>query len=52
MEHGRRVHGLQRIVGVTAPDNHRSIKLLERLGLRYEKMVRLPGFEGEGKLFG
>ena len=52
MEHGRTVHGLNRIVGVTAPDNQRSIKLLERLGLRFERMVQLPGFEGEGKLFG
>ena len=52
MEHGRTAFGLERIVGVTAPDNHRSIKLLEKLGLRYERMVQLPTFEGEGKLFG
>ena len=52
MQHGRTVHGLKRIVGVTAPDNQRSIKLLEKLGLRFERMVQLPTFEGEGKLFG
>ena len=52
MEHGRTVHGLKRIVAFTAPDNHRSIKLLEKLGLRFEKMVQLPGYEGESKRFG
>ena len=52
MEHGRTVHNLKRIVGMTAPDNHRSIRLLERLGLRYERMVQLPNFEGPSKLFG
>lgn len=51
MEHGRTVHGLKRIVGMTAPDNVRSIKLLEKLGLRFERMVQLPTFEGESKLF-
>jgi RimJ/RimL family protein N-acetyltransferase len=52
MEYGRRVHGLERIVGMTSPTNHRSIRLLEKLGLRYEKMVQLPNFDGESKLFG
>jgi RimJ/RimL family protein N-acetyltransferase len=52
MEHGRTVHGLKRIVGFTAPDNVRSIRLLERLGLRFERMLQLPNFEGPSKLFG
>lgn len=51
-EYGQRVLGLTRIVGVTAPDNTSSIKLLERLGLRFEKMIHLPGFGSESKLFG
>ena len=52
MQHGRSVLGLPRIVGVTAPENLISIKLLEKLGLRYERMVDLPGYEGQSKLFG
>ena len=51
MEYGRTTHGLQRIVGVTSPDNHRSIKLLEKLGLRYEKMVQLPNFDAPSALY-
>jgi RimJ/RimL family protein N-acetyltransferase len=49
--HGRRVLGLKRIVAVTAPDNHASMRLLEKLGLRFERMVRLSEGSPEVKLF-
>ena len=52
MDYGRNVHDLRRIVGVTAPENHRSGKLLEKLGLRFERMIELPGFSGPSRLFG
>jgi RimJ/RimL family protein N-acetyltransferase len=51
MDYGRRVFSLARIVGITAPDNLSSIKVLERLGLRFERMIQLPGTEAESKLF-
>jgi len=38
---GRSVLGLRRIVAVTTHDNHDSIRVLEKLGLRFERMVRL-----------
>ncbi len=43
MEHGRRAHGLRRIVAVTAPHNQGSIRILEKVGLRFERMIRMPG---------
>lgn len=52
MRHGNDVLGIPRIVGVTAPGNLISIKLLEKLGLRFERMVDLPGFEGPSALYG
>lgn len=52
MHYGKSVLGIPRIVGVTAPENLVSIKLLEKLGLRFERMVDLPGYEGQSKLFG
>jgi len=52
MDYGRNVFHLQRIVGVTAPDNQISIRLLEKLGLRFEKSIQLPGFGAESLLFG
>jgi RimJ/RimL family protein N-acetyltransferase len=51
MDYGRNVLGIKRIVAITAPDNPGSIRVLEKLGLRYEKMVTLPGIEGESRLF-
>lgn len=51
MAHGRKVHGLTRIVGITAPDNEPSGNLLQKLGLRFERMIQLPGYGAESKLF-
>jgi len=52
MAHGRSELGLQRIVGITSPTNHSSAMLLEKLGLRFERMVQLPGHATESRLFG
>jgi len=41
LAYGRDVLGLKKIVAVTQPDNAGSIRVLEKLGLRYEKMVQL-----------
>lgn len=43
--------GMKRIVAITSPDNHRSAKLLEKLGLRYERMVALSDTEEQVRLF-
>ena len=51
LAYGRDVLLLPKIVAMTAPNHHRSIKLLEKLGLRFQRMIALPGFEGERKLF-
>ncbi len=41
MTYARRELGLDRIAAITLPDNHGSIRVLERTGFRFEKMVRL-----------
>lgn len=51
MDHGREVFGLKRIVAITSPDNASSIKVLEKLGLRFEGMIALAEDEPEVKLF-
>ena len=51
MNYGWNTVGLNRIVAITAPKNHDSIKLLEKLGLRFEKMIQMPGHPGETALF-
>jgi RimJ/RimL family protein N-acetyltransferase len=52
MDYGWNVLKLKRIVAITAPHNQASGKLLEKIGLRFEKMVKLPDHGGENKLFG
>jgi RimJ/RimL family protein N-acetyltransferase len=50
--YGRTVLGLRRIVAITSVDNDSSAKLLEKLGLGFEKMVRLSDDAEAVRLFG
>jgi len=52
LEHGRRVHGLDRILGITSVDNHASMAVLQKIGLRYEGMITSPDSGKALKLFG
>lgn len=51
LEHARDALGIERVVAVTVPGNAGSVRVLERLGMRYERMVRLPGQEQESALY-
>jgi RimJ/RimL family protein N-acetyltransferase len=51
MEYGRSVLGINRIVAITSPDNEGSIRVLSKLGLRFERMIRLPGSDEDTRLF-
>lgn len=50
MVYGRDVLGLKRIVAITSPDNEASIALLEKLGLKFERLTR-KGESGGEKVF-
>ena len=45
------VIGLKRIVAITDPGNLGSIRVLEKIGMKFEKMVRLSEDDIELKLF-
>ena len=49
-EYARDVIGLKRLVAITDPENQASIRVLEKIGLRFEKMVRLSEDDIELKL--
>jgi RimJ/RimL family protein N-acetyltransferase len=51
MAYGRHTLGISRIVAITAPDNVRSIRLLEELGLRFERTLRMPGDDHEVRIY-
>ena len=44
--------GLKRVVAITDPDNQGSIRLLDKMGFEFERMVRLSEDAPEIKLFG
>ena len=46
------VVGLKRLVAIVDPANEGSIRVIEKIGLRYEKMVRLSADDIDLKLFG
>ncbi len=51
MEYGRNALALKRIVAITSPDNEGSMRVLEKIGLRFEKMIRMPGSDEDTRLF-
>ena len=51
IDFGKNNFGLKRIAAITNPDNIGSIKVLERVGLRFERMIRLSDDSPEIKLF-
>jgi len=52
LAHARRVLRLQRIVAITSPENLGSIAVLEKIGLKFERTIRLAEHSPEIKLFG
>ncbi len=52
MKHYARDLGLKRLVAVVDPENQPSIHLLEKLGMKYEQMVKLSADDIELKLLG
>lgn len=51
MRHARDVLQLDRILAITTPDNEASAKLLSKIGLRFERLIRLSDEADEVKLF-
>lgn len=51
MEYGIATLGLKRIVAITTQDNHASAKLLGKLGMKFERLIRLPNDHEELRLF-
>ncbi len=47
----RETLGLSRIHGVTSKTNRISVRLLEKLGLRYERSISLSGYADDSLLF-
>jgi RimJ/RimL family protein N-acetyltransferase len=51
MEYAKGALGLKRLVAITNPENHSSIRLLEKLGMKFDRMIRATADGPEIRLF-
>jgi ribosomal-protein-alanine N-acetyltransferase len=52
LAHARQALNLLRIVAITSPDNAQSIAVLQKIGLKFERTIRLVDHSPELQLFG
>ena len=50
LQYGRNALGIKRIVAITNPDNADSLRVLKKIGMSFEQMIRLAEDELEVKL--
>ena len=51
LRHGFNALGLKRIVAITRPDNAASVRVLTHIGMRFDRVVHLPGHAQSSLLF-
>lgn len=51
LAHGYRALGFRQIVALTDPENQNSMRLLQRLGFAFDRVLQLPGQKGGSRLF-
>jgi RimJ/RimL family protein N-acetyltransferase len=51
MRHGTEDLGISRIVAITSPDNQASMRVLRKLGLEFERTLRIPDQSRDTRLF-
>jgi RimJ/RimL family protein N-acetyltransferase len=51
MKHARGTLGIDQVLAITSPDNEASAKLLSKIGLRFDRVVKLSEDAEEVKLF-
>jgi RimJ/RimL family protein N-acetyltransferase len=51
MKYGRDVLGLGRVLAITSQDNESSERLLNKIGFKFERLIKLPNDTEELKLF-
>jgi len=51
MQHARETLGLDRVLAITTPDNEGSAKLLNKIGMRFDRLIKLTADANEVKLF-
>jgi len=52
VRHAREDLGLRRLTAIVSPGNEASVGLIEKLGMRFESMICMPGDDDEVSLYG
>ena len=51
ISYGKSIHRLSRLVGITLPSNHSSVKLLKKLGFQFESIVMMTADTEELEIY-
>ena len=51
LQYARNQLNIDTVLGITSVDNKGSMRVLEKIGLKYDKMVDLPGYNEQSRLF-
>ena len=51
LAHAREVMGLSKVAAITAADNLASQRVLEKIGLRFVQMIKVPGYDEPSAYF-
>lgn len=51
LKYGKNVLGFKRVLAIASQNNHTSHKLLEKLGFKFERLIKLPHDAEELKMF-
>jgi RimJ/RimL family protein N-acetyltransferase len=51
LTYARNTLGIRRVLGITTLDNAGSIRVLEKAGFKFERVIKLPGENVDLKLF-
>jgi [ribosomal protein S5]-alanine N-acetyltransferase len=51
LAHAQGTLGLQRVVAITDPGNTASARVLQKIGMRFEKVFTLPPWDGDAALY-
>ncbi len=51
LEHAKQKLGITKVLGITSMSNTASIRVLEKIGLKYERLIDMQGYDEPTRLF-
>ena len=51
LRHARETLGIEKLAAITTPGNKASMAVLEKIGMKFERLIQLPGIDGQSTYF-